>query len=137
MASTKKLVSENEKCRENFFIVSHFLKKMGWWHYWKEYVLTTPNAFSQHGFNNGVWFDVYGDVYSIFGNTSFSSFLKRHHNINVWTVLDLFVVFTFIFYNDKYISSERHIDDWAIKYLTNKGYYNKWLKEVELTKSNG
>jgi hypothetical protein len=55
----------------------------------------------------------------------------------VWTVLDLFVVFTFIFYNDKYISSEMHIDDWAIKYLTNKGYYNKWLKEVELTKSNG
>ena len=38
MVLIRKLVSENENYRLNYFLVSKFLKDIGWWLYWKEYL---------------------------------------------------------------------------------------------------
>ena len=137
MDLTRKLVSENEKCRENYLMVSHFLKKMGWWHYWQEYVLENQGIFKTHHFIDGMWFYTRAGVHDVFGCSNFSTFLKTRHNINVWTVLDLFTVFTYIFYREVHDKVCCSVDSWAFDYLNDNGYIKKWQEEVALRKASG
>ena len=139
MDSTRKLVLENEYSRRNFLIVSRFLKEMGWWQYWKEYVETGVFRNYRTRFNNGDWFDpADGRVYSVFGLSSFSSYLAKFHNVHVFTVLDLFVVFANILYEEELQTKDWHYkpDIWAINYLKRKGLYEKWQVERKLKKSS-
>jgi hypothetical protein len=137
MGSTRKLVLENENSRINFVIISRFLKEMGWWQYWKEYVETGAFRRYQTRFNNGNWFEPTGGIYSVFALSSFSSYLIKFHNAHVFTVLDLFVVFANMLYYDelKTESWNFHPEPWAINYLKRKGLYEKWELEKELKKS--
>ena len=139
MGSTRKLVLENENRRINFVIISHFLKEMGWWQYWKEYVETGVFRRYRTHFNNGNWFDpADGRTYSVFGLSSFSSYLAKFHNVHVYTVLDLFVVFANILYEEELQTKDWYHkpDIWAINYLKRKGLYEKWQVERELKKSS-
>lgn len=138
MGSTRKLVSENENSRRNFLIISHFLKEMGWWQYWKEYVDTGVFRNYQTRFANGNWFSpVEGKIYYVFALSAFSSYLIKKYHVSVFTVLDLFVVFANMLYHDelKTESWSFHPEPWAINYLKRKGLYEKWQLEKELKKS--
>ena len=138
MDLTRKLVSENEKCRENYLMVSHFLKKMGWWHYWQEYVLENQGVFKTHHFIDGMWFYTRDDnVHNVFGNSNFSTFLMDRHGIKVYTVLDLFTVFTYVFYRETHDRYCQSVDSWAFDYLNDNGYIKKWQEEVALRKASG
>lgn len=137
MDLTRKLVSENEKCRENYLMVSHFLKKMGWWHYWQEYVQENQGVFKTQHFIDGMWFYTRDGVHDVFGCSNFSSFLKDRHGIHVWTVLDLFTVFTYVFYREVHDKVGCSVDSWAFNYLNDNGYIKKWQEEVALRKASG
>ena len=139
MGSIRKLVLESENNRRNFIIISRFLKEMGWWQYWKDYVATGTFKRSQECFNNGNWFDpVDGKIYSVFAWSAFTNYLivKRHKN--VFTALYLFVVFANILYEEELQTKDWHYkpDIWAINYLKRKGLYEKWQVEKELKKSS-
>jgi hypothetical protein len=138
MGLTRKLVSENEKCRENYLMVSHFLKKMGWWHYWQEYVYENPGVFRTKHYINGMWFYTRDDdVHDVFGNSNFSTFLRDRYGIKVSTVLDLFMVFTYVFYREIHNRYCQSVNSWAFNYLNNNGYFKKWQEEVALKKASG
>ena len=137
MDLTRKLVSENEKCRENYLMVSHFLKKMGWWHYWQEYVQENRGVFKTQHFIDGMWFYTRDGVHDVFGCSNFSGFLKNCHGINVWTVLDLFTVFTYVFYREVHDKVGCSANSWAFDYLNDNGYIKKWQEEVALRKASG
>lgn len=137
MDSTRKLVLESENSRRNFVIVSRFLKDMGWWQYWKKYVST--GVFENQRFNNGNWFDpADGRIYSVFAWSAFSAYLIRKHHSDIFTALDLFVVFANILYKEELQTENWHYqpDIWAINYLKRKGLYEKWQQERELKKSS-
>ena len=139
MGSTRKLVLENENRRINFVIISHFLKEMGWWQYWKDYVTTGVFEKNQTRFNNGNWFDpVDGKIYSVFAWSAFTTYLIVKHHKNVFTALDLFVVFANILYEEELQTKDWYHkpDIWAINYLKRKGLYEKWQVERELKKSS-
>jgi hypothetical protein len=138
MGSTRKLVLENENSRRNFIIISRFLKEMGWWQYWKEYVETGVFRNNKTGFNNGNWFDpVEGKIYYAFALSAFSSYLIKEYHISVFTVLDLFIVFADMLYDEELQTKNWHFkpEVWAINYLKRKGLYEKWQLEKELKKN--
>ena len=139
MGLTRKLVLENEYSRRNFLIVSRFLKEMGWWQYWKEYVETGVFRNYQTRFNNGNWFDpADGKIYSVFAFSSFSGYLIKKYHISVFTVLDLFIVFADMLYDEELQTKNWRFkpETWAINYLKRKGLYEKWQLEKELKKSS-
>lgn len=139
MDSTRRLVLESENSRRNFVIVSRFLKEMGWWQYWKEYVETGVFRNYQTRFNNGNWFDpTDGKIYSVFALSDFSGYLIKKYHISVFIVLDLFIVFANLLYDEELQTKNWHYkpDIWAINYLKRKGLYEKWQLEKELKKSS-
>lgn len=139
MGSTRKLVLENENSRRNFVIVSRFLKEMGWWQYWKDYVNTGVFKINQTRFNNGNWFDpTDGKIYSVFALSAFSTYIRKRHHVDIFTALDLFIVFANVLYEEELQTKNWHYkpDIWAVNYLRRKGLYEKWQVERELKKSS-
>ena len=137
MDSIRKLVSENESNRKTFQIVSRFLKEMGWWTYWKEYITTDRYKTLARNFPNGNWVEC-ENPYNVFGSTNFSGYLEAKHNIHLMTVLDIFIVYTYYFCPKLFASRGSNIDD-AIRgsrYAQRKGFYEKWEKESKLINLN-
>lgn len=137
MDSIRKLVSENENNKNTFQIISHFLKSLGWWSYWKEYTYTEGYYdYARCGgiFPNGNWVEV-KNVYNIFGRTNFSHHLQTYHKINVYTVLDIFVVYTSILYPEVFEKCRYRLESYAINFVNSRGLRDIWEKELQLRKS--
>lgn len=92
MDSIKKLVSENVTYKLNYFLISTFLKDIGWWGYWKEYIPSYDFARHSHNYVDGCWVKK-NSPYSVFGCCSFSAYLVNNKNIDVYTVTSVFMSF--------------------------------------------
>lgn len=134
MDSIKKLVSEKESNLETFKIVSHFLKTMGWWYYWKKYTKTQDYSHHAYNFPNHNWVEV-RSPYNVFGCTNFSTYLKKNYGIDVYIVLDFFIVYTSILHPSLFEKCDYDINQRIVDSLKRKGIYQLWEKELQLVKS--
>lgn len=94
MDSIRKLVSENEKYRLNYFLVSKFLKDIGWWLYWKEY-LALPDFKGRFSlrYQDECWVGI-RNPYDVFGACNFSKYLTETKNKKgIYTVSSMFARF--------------------------------------------
>ena len=134
MDSIRKLVSENENNKNTFQIISHFLKSIGWWTYWKEYTESYDYMRRSDHFPNGNWVEA-NNIYNVFGKTNFSHHLGVYHKIQVYTVLDIFTVYTSILYPEVFEKCEYRLESYAINFVNSRGLRDIWEKELQLRKT--
>jgi hypothetical protein len=93
MDSIRKLVSENEKYRLNYFLASKFLKDMGWWIYWKKYLVSPEFKRFSLRYQDECWVGI-RNPYDVFGACNFSKYLTETKNKKgIYTVSSMFARF--------------------------------------------
>jgi hypothetical protein len=116
MVSIRKLVSEDKCYKLNYFLVSKFLKDMGWWEYWKQYIGTPEFSHFADTYDDNCWLGQ-NNPYQVFSQCSFSSFLNSK-GIKVCMVSPVFLFFLRLacpryyyrwIYNSKYQVAEDYI----------------------------
>lgn len=133
MVSIRKLVSENEKYKLNYFLASRFLKDMGWWQYWKKYIASPEFQRFAPDYQYGCWVGV-KNLYSIFGSSNFSFFLqKKKISGGTYTVSSFFMRFVKIVapkYFERIVTpyvDGSMVSEFAIS-MQNPGVIEKWKK---------